>query len=53
MPPSKSYRESPRCPRGADYFTADTSNLKRLHVLFYVEPSTRRILWFGVTDTPN
>jgi putative transposase len=36
-----------------DYFTVDTWNLKRLHVLFFMELGTRRILWFGVTDKPN
>jgi transposase InsO family protein len=36
-----------------DYFTVDTWNLKRLHVLFFMELGTRRILWFGVTESPN
>jgi transposase InsO family protein len=36
-----------------DYFTVDTWNLKRLHVLFFMELGTRRILWFGVTENPN
>jgi putative transposase len=34
-----------------DYFTVDTWSLKRLHVLFFMELATRRILWFGVTET--
>jgi len=36
-----------------DYFTVDTWNLKRLYVLFFMEMSTRRILWFGVTESPS
>jgi hypothetical protein len=36
-----------------DYFTVDTWNLKRLYVLFFMEMSTRRILWSGVTESPN
>ena len=36
-----------------DYFTVDTWNLKRLHVLFFMELATRRIVWFGVTENPN
>src|SRR5713101_3716533 len=36
-----------------DYFTVDSWNLKRLYVLFFMELGTRRIVWFGVTDTPN
>jgi hypothetical protein len=36
-----------------DYFAVDTWNLKRLHVLFFMELGTRRILWFGVTENPN
>jgi hypothetical protein len=37
----------------ADYVTVDTWNLKRLHVLFFMELGTQRILWFGVTENPN
>ncbi len=36
-----------------DYFTVDTWNLRRLYVLFFMELGTRRILWFGVTESPN
>jgi putative transposase len=36
-----------------DYFAVDTWNLTRLYVLFFMELSTRRILWFGVTENPN
>jgi len=36
-----------------DYFTVNTWNLRRLYVLFFMELSTRRILWFGVTENPN
>ncbi len=36
-----------------DYLTVDTWNLKQLYVLFFMELSTRRILWFGVTESPN
>jgi putative transposase len=36
-----------------DYFTVDTLNLKRLYVLFFMELATRRILCFGVTESPN
>lgn len=37
----------------ADYFTVDIWNLKRLHVLFFMELGRRRILSFGVTAEPN
>ena len=37
----------------ADYFTVETSNLKRLHVLFFMELGRRRIASFGVTAHPN
>ncbi len=37
----------------ADYFTVDTWNLKRLHVLFFMELGTRRILKIGVTANPS
>ena len=36
-----------------DYFTVETWNLSRLYVLFFMELSTRRILWFGVTEHPD
>ena len=36
-----------------DYFTVDTWSLKRLHVFFFIEVGTWRILWFGVTENPN
>ncbi len=37
----------------ADYFTVETWNLRRLHVLFFMELGRRRILSFGVTANPN
>ena len=37
----------------ADYFTVEIRNLKRLHVLFFIELGRRRILSFGVTSNPN
>lgn len=37
----------------ADYFTVETWNLKRLHVLFFMELGRRRILSLGVTANPN
>jgi len=37
----------------ADYFTVETWNLKRLHVLFFMELGRRRILSFGVTSNPD
>jgi len=37
----------------ADYFTVETWNLKRLHVLFFMEVGRRRILSFGVTSNPD
>lgn len=37
----------------ADYFTVETWNLKRVHVLFFIELGRRRILGFGVTANPN
>ena len=36
-----------------DYFAVETWNLRRLHVLFFMELSTRRIVCFGVTENPN
>jgi hypothetical protein len=37
----------------ADYFTVETWNLKRLHVIFFIELGRRRILSFGVTANPD
>ena len=37
----------------ADYFTVETWSLRRLHVLFFMELGRRRILSFGITDSPN
>lgn len=37
----------------ADYFTVETWNLKRLHVLFFMELGRRRIVSFGVTANPD
>ena len=37
----------------ADYFTVETWNLKRLHVLFFMELGRRRVLQLGVTANPN
>ena len=39
--------------RGHRLLHVDTWNLKRLHVLFFIELATRRIVWFGVTENPN
>lgn len=36
-----------------DYFTVETWNLKRLHVLFFMELRRRRVLRLGVTANPN
>jgi len=37
----------------ADYFTLETWNLKRLHVLFFMELGRRRTVGFGITSNPN
>lgn len=37
----------------ADYFTVETWNLKRLHVLFFMELGRRRIVSFGATANPD
>jgi len=37
----------------ADYFTVETWNLRRLHVLFFIELGRRRIVSFGVTANPD
>ena len=36
-----------------DFIEADTVFLKRLYVLLYMELATRRVIWFGVTESPN
>ena len=36
-----------------DYFTVEIWNLRRLHVLFFMELGRRRILSFGITTNPN
>ncbi len=46
-------RAQPSAIVATDYFTVDTWNLKRLHVLFFTDLATRRIVWFGVTTNPN
>ena len=37
----------------ADYFTVETWNLRRLHVLFFMGLGRRLVLSFGVTSNPN
>ena len=37
----------------SDFFSTDTVFLRRLYVLSYMEPATRRIVWFAVTDRPD
>src|SRR3989442_124691 len=36
-----------------DFLSVDTVFLKRLYVLLYMELSTRRVIWFAVTDRPD
>ena len=36
-----------------DFLSVDTVLLKRLYVLLYMELSTRRLIWFAVTDRPD
>ena len=52
-----SWREFPRAQASAivaaDYFTVETWDLKRLHVLFFMELKRRRVLQVGVTANPN
>jgi hypothetical protein len=36
-----------------DFIEVDTVFLKRLYVLLYMELAARRVIWFGVTESPN
>src|SRR5260370_170457 len=36
-----------------DFMSVDTVLLKRLYVLLYMELSTRRVIWFAVTERPD
>jgi putative transposase len=36
-----------------DFFTVDTVAMRRIHVLFLIELSTRRVHLAGVTENPN
>lgn len=36
-----------------DFFTVETISLRRLHVLFFLELATRRLIWFKATLEPN
>jgi putative transposase len=36
-----------------DFIEVDTVFLKRLYILLYMELATRRVIWFGVTESPD